>query len=95
MNEKLNGTRRALRIIKALKGKSTSGVSNKALAEALDESPVNIAILVDEGFVTRLDNGLYALSIQLTQIAMSHLSEIDKAQSRLDQLKQRSAVLIN
>ena len=54
-----------------------------------------IAILVDEGFVTRLDNGLYALSIQLTQIAMSHLSEIDKAQSRLDQLKQRSAVLIN
>lgn len=99
MNEKLNGTRRALRIIKALKGKSTSGVSNKALAEALSESPVNIsralAILVDEGFVTKLDNGLYALSVQLTQIAMSHLGEIDKAQSRLDQLKQRSAVLIN
>ena len=40
MSEKLNGTRRALRIIKALKGKSTSGVSNKALAEALNESVV-------------------------------------------------------
>lgn len=99
MSEKINSTQRALRIIDLLKGRSTSGLSNKQLADALNESPVNIsrtlAILVQEGFATKLENGFYALSVKVTQIGIAHLTELDNAQSRLNQLKQRSAVLLD
>lgn len=99
MREKTNTTQRALRIINALKGKSLSGLSNKELAERLNESPVNITratqILIDEGFVTKLDNGLFALSMKITQIGVTHLTELDNAKNRLEQLTQRSAVLLD
>ena len=42
MKEKINGTQRALRILKALKGRTMDGLSNKDLCEAIDETPVNI-----------------------------------------------------
>lgn len=98
MTEKINQTARALRIIDALKGKSLTGLSNKELADRLNESPVNIsrtiAILTDEGFVAKLENGYYALSTKITQIGVTHLTELDNAKNRLDQLAQRSAVLL-
>lgn len=98
MDNKTNQATRVLRIIDLLKGRSTSGLSNKVISESLGESPVNIsralAILMQEGFVTKLDNGFYALSVKVTQIGVTHLTEIDNAQVRLNQLKQRSAVLL-
>lgn len=99
MSEKTNSVKRALRVIKALKGKSLTGLSNKELAERLNENPVNITraiqALMEEGFVTKLDNGLFALSLQITQIGVTHLTEIDNAKRRLEQLTQRSAVLLD
>lgn len=54
MKEKINGTQRALRILKSLKGRTLDGLSNKDLCEAIDETPVNItratAVLESEGF---------------------------------------------
>lgn len=74
MDNKTNQATRVLRIIDLLKGRSTSGLSNKVISESLGESPVNIsralAILMQEGFVTKLDNGFYALSIKVTQIGV-------------------------
>ncbi|MDP8080222.1 IclR family transcriptional regulator [Phocoenobacter skyensis] len=93
MKEKTNTTQRALRIVKALKGKSLVGLSNKELADTLDESPVNItravANLVTEGFVTQLETGRYALSVQLLQIAESYRLESEKMKSRLTEMDQR------
>lgn len=56
--------RRAILIMKALKGHSLDGVSNNELAVALQESPANISrtlnTLVNEGMVQRLPTGRYA-----------------------------------
>ena len=58
MKEKINGTQRALRILKALKGRTMDGLSNKELCEAIDETPVNItratALLESEGFFAEI-----------------------------------------
>lgn len=54
MSENVNTSlRRGLRILKALKGKSLLGLSNKELAKALGESEANISramgALIEEG----------------------------------------------
>ncbi|AXO56186.1 TPA: helix-turn-helix domain-containing protein [Klebsiella pneumoniae] len=84
---------RILRVLKALKGSSLSGRSNSELAKALDESPANINralnTLIDEGLAQKLDNGRFALSVQVLQIAVAHSNEIARAQGRIDELNQR------
>ena len=91
--EKLNTTQRALRILKALKGRSLTGLTNKELCEAVGETPVNItraiAFLETEGFVQKLETGAYGLSFQLLQIAVSHEAEMQKASERLAQVRAR------
>ncbi|AAP96320.1 IclR family transcriptional regulator [[Haemophilus] ducreyi] len=91
--EKLNTTQRALRILKALKGRSLTGLTNKELCEAIGETPVNvtraIAFLEAEGFVQRLNTGAYGLSYQILQIAVSHETEMQKASERLAQVRAR------
>lgn len=89
-----NGTsaRRALRVLKALKGHALDGVANKELAEALDESPANISRALDalesEGFARKLDNGRWAHSKTMLQIAVAYYNETDTAQARLAELRQ-------
>jgi DNA-binding IclR family transcriptional regulator len=88
-------TRRALRVLKALRGATFTGVSNVELAKALGETPPNISrsldVLVDEGFVVRLDNGRYAHSIALLQIAQAHADHAARLQQRLTETAQRIA----
>lgn len=88
-------TRRVLNVIRALKGYSLGGLSNTEIAERLHESPVNItralAVLIDEGFAIKLDNGRFALSIQALQIATAHSNECNSAIDRVHQLNQRIA----
>ncbi len=85
--------RRALRIIKALKGQALTGLSNSELAQHLQESPVNITratqVLVDEGMLIKLESGRYALSSQLLHIAQLHAIEMQTAQDRLNEMQQR------
>ncbi len=88
-----NATRRALRIIKALQGKTFSGVSVTELATALDTRSSNICRdlndLASEGFVEKRGDGRYQLSISLLQIAQSHHSETERLQQRIHEYNQR------
>ncbi|GJJ80778.1 MULTISPECIES: helix-turn-helix domain-containing protein [Pasteurella] len=91
--EKPNSAERVLRIIKVLQHNSFTGLANKELAEALDESPANITrtldVLIREGFVIKLDTGKFAFSPLLAQIAMRHSVNMDKASHHIQELKQR------
>ncbi|EHK6449999.1 helix-turn-helix domain-containing protein [Salmonella enterica] len=94
MSENTNPSlRRGLRILKALKGKSLHGLSNKELAKALGESPVNITrsieVLIAEGMVQRLETGRYAPGMQLLFIAQAFSNEMAIAQARIAELNQR------
>ncbi|HFW3086954.1 TPA: helix-turn-helix domain-containing protein [Salmonella enterica subsp. enterica serovar Reading] len=94
MSENTNPSlRRGLRILKALKGRSLNGLSNRELAKALGESEVNISraigTLVDEGMVQRLESGRYAPGMQLLYIAQAFSNEMATAQARIAELNQR------
>ncbi|CAM2820484.1 helix-turn-helix domain-containing protein [Glaesserella parasuis] len=94
MSEKINSTQRALRILKALKGRTLTGLSNKELADRLNESPVNITrslqALIAEGLVVKLEEtGRFALSIQMLQIAVTHQRDTEKMQARMAEMDQR------
>ncbi|EDW2059114.1 helix-turn-helix domain-containing protein [Salmonella enterica subsp. enterica serovar Oslo] len=94
MSENINTSlRRGLRILKALKGKSLLGLSNKELAKALGESEVNISramnALIEEGLAQRLESGRYAPGMQLLYIAQAFSNEMATAQARIAELNQR------
>lgn len=84
---------RVLRVLSALKGHSIGGVSNGELSKALGETPatINRALntLISEGFALKLDNGRFALSVKMLQIAQSHANEMHSAQNRINELQQR------
>ncbi|MFY1053524.1 helix-turn-helix domain-containing protein [Ectopseudomonas khazarica] len=84
---------RILRVLKALKGYSLTGISNGELAKGLGESPANInrAIntLIAEGLAVKLDNGRFAPSVALLQIAQAHANEMSTAQHRINEINQR------
>ncbi|MFE8103586.1 helix-turn-helix domain-containing protein [Brenneria goodwinii] len=84
---------RILRVLKALRGHTLTGVSNGELAAALDDSPANVNralnTLIEEGLAQKLDNGRFALSMQTLQIAQAHANEIARAQDRINEMNQR------
>ncbi|EBX7641423.1 helix-turn-helix domain-containing protein [Salmonella enterica subsp. enterica serovar Newport] len=94
MSENTNPVlRRGLRILKALKGRSLNGLSNRELAKALGESEANISramgVLVDEGMAQRLESGRYAPGMQLLYIAQAFSNEMAAGQARIAELNQR------
>lgn len=84
---------KVLQVLKAMRGKSLSGVSNQQLSQELDEAPANITralqTLQQEGFAQQLEDGNYALSNSLLAIAHAHSQEVQRAQSRLSEHCQR------
>ncbi|WP_027670064.1 helix-turn-helix domain-containing protein [Rheinheimera baltica] len=86
---------KVLRVFKALKGHSLTGLSNGDLAKALNESPATVNrclnTLVAEGMAMQLDSGRYALSVAALQIAQAHATEISRATNRINELNQRVA----
>lgn len=88
-----NSAARALRVLRALRGHSLDGLGNAELARALGESPatINRALntLIAEGCAVRLDDGRYALSVGLLQIAQAHTDEVTRGQRRIDELSRR------
>ena len=93
MNEKINSAQRALRVIKVVQNNSFVGLSNKDIAQALNESPTNISrtldVLKNEGFVIKLESGKFAFSSLFAQIAMRHAANMDKASAQINEMKQR------
>lgn len=84
---------RVLRVLKALRGHSLTGLSNGELAKALGESPATINrclnTLIAEGLATRLETGRYAMSVAVLQIAQAHANEMAYAQQRINEINQR------
>ncbi|MFU8924920.1 helix-turn-helix domain-containing protein [Acinetobacter puyangensis] len=89
---------KVLRVIKAMRGHSLSGVSIKQLSEQLGEpaSQVHRALqtLIDEGFAKQEPNGLYTIGTAMVQIATSHYSEIERAKARIAEVEQRTSINI-
>ena len=88
-----DSARRALRVLKALRGHTLAGLSNTDLAKALGESPANITrymdTLIESGFATRLDTGRFAPSIGFLQYAMATAEELQRAQARITGIQAR------
>lgn len=78
---------RALQVLKALKGHTLTGLSNKYLADTLGCTPSEISLSLNtleaEGLVTKLDNGRYAHSVQMLQIAHAHATHINQLQNKI------------
>lgn len=95
MSENFGSARRVLRVLMAMRGATFTGVSNSDLAATLQESASNISralqVLVEEGFVTKLDNGRYAHSIALLQIAQGHADHTARLTARMAETAQRIA----
>ena len=84
---------KVLRVLIALQGHCLNGLSNSDLASALKESPATINrccnTLIESGLVTQLDNGRFAHSITMLQIAQSTATELSRASDRISELTQR------
>ena len=84
-----------MKVLKALKGHSFTGISNKELAEQLDVSPAHISRdlddLITEGLVTKLDNGRFAHSVQMLQIAQAYSNQVARLQAQISETHQRIA----
>lgn len=92
----VKGAEKVLKVLKALRGHSLQGISNRDLAEKLDESPSQITralqTLVSEGLAKKDENDLYTLGTSVVQIAKSHLAEIERAKARIAEIEQRTSV---
>ncbi|SAY50911.1 helix-turn-helix domain-containing protein [Neisseria weaveri] len=86
---------RLLKVLKALKGHSFTGVSNKELADALDMKPTQVSRdledLMAEGLVMKLDNGRFAHSVQMLQIAQAYSNQVARLQAQINETNQRIA----
>lgn len=84
---------RTLKVLKALKGYTLTGLSNGDIARMINDSPVNVTrslqTLIQEGLVIKLDNGLFAHSVQMLQIAQAHAIHINKMQDQIIEMNQR------
>jgi len=94
--ESISSARRVLRVLKALKGHTSTGVSNKELVEGLGESEVNICRalkeLEAEGLAAKLDNGRWSHSVAMLQIATAHTTQMANLQDRMTEINRRVAV---
>lgn len=91
-----NTSIRALQVIKAMRGKTFSGISVKELADSLNTSSTNVCRtlddLVSEGFAEKRPDGRYQLSVAMLQIATSHTDETQRLQRRIEEYNQRIGV---
>lgn len=81
---------RILQVFKALHNHPLIGISNKELADNLGFTAVQVsrdlADLMAEGLVQRLDNGNYAYSIRTLQIAENYRKQHERITARLNEL---------
>lgn len=95
MSRTVSGAGRVLRLLKALKGHTVTGLSNAELAQLTNDSPSNVTravqTLIEEGYAVKLDNGRFAHSIAMLQIAQAHAEHMARLTGRLHEINQRVA----
>ena len=84
---------KVLKVLYALRGNYIFGLSNKQLAESLNESPSSITralqTLEADGWAEKRDNGNYAPSMKAVRFSTSCKEEYDRVQARIAEYKQR------
>ncbi|MHC8400971.1 helix-turn-helix domain-containing protein [Pseudomonas sp. MDT1-17] len=95
MNRTVSAAARVLRALKALKGHTVTGLSNTELAHLTQDSPSNITramqTLIEEGLAVKLDNGRFAHSVGVLQIAQAHAEHMARLTGRMQEINQRIA----
>ncbi|CUI61273.1 MULTISPECIES: helix-turn-helix domain-containing protein [Achromobacter] len=96
MNEApINSAQRVLRIWKALRGHTLTGLSNQEIAAMTGESPTNVtralATLMTEDLVTKYENGRYAHGMATLQFAQAHADHCARMSARITEINQRIA----
>jgi len=95
----INSAQRVLRVFKALRGHTLTGLSNQELAAATGESAANVsravATLMAESLVVKLDNGRYAHGIATLQMAQAHAEHCARMTTRMTEINQRIAAGIH
>jgi DNA-binding IclR family transcriptional regulator len=95
MNRSVSAAARVLRALKALKGHTVTGLSNAELAHLTQDSPCNISramqALIEEGLAVKLENGRFAHSVGMLQIAQAHAEHMARLTDRMQEINQRIA----
>jgi DNA-binding IclR family transcriptional regulator len=95
MSRTASSAGRVLGVLKALKGHTLTGLSNTELAQLTQDSPSNISramqTLIEEGLAVKLDNGRFAHSIGMLQIAQAHAEHMARLTHRMHEINQRIA----
>lgn len=95
MSRTASGAARVLGVLKALKGHTVTGLSNTELAQLTKNSPSNITramqTLIEEGLAVKLDNGRFAHSVEMLQIAQAHAEHMARLTQRMQEINQRIA----
>ena len=92
MRRPMSPMKRVLRVLKALKGHTVTGLSNSELAFLTQDSPSNVTramqTLIEEGLALKLDNGRFAHSVGVLQIAQAHAEHVARLNGRMQELNQ-------
>lgn len=95
MSRTVSAAARVLRVLKALKGHTVTGLSNTELAHLTQDSPSNITramqTLIEEGLAVKLENGRFAHSVGVLQIAQAHAEHMARLTNRMQEINQRIA----
>ncbi|MDS9879396.1 helix-turn-helix domain-containing protein [Pseudomonas protegens] len=95
MSRTVSAAARVLRVLKALKGHTVTGLSNNDLAQLTQDSSSNITramqTLIEEGLAVKLDNGRFAHSVGVLQIAQAHAEHMARLTNRMQEINQRIA----
>jgi len=78
-----------------VEGPHGDGLSNSELAFLTQDSPSNITramqTLIEEGLAVKLDNGRFAHSVGVLQIAQAHAEHMVRLTGRMQEINQRIA----
>ncbi len=89
----IKSAEKVLKVLFALRGNYIFGLSNKQLAESLNETPTSITrslqTLEANGWAEKRDNGNYAPSIKAVRFSTACKEEYDRVQARIAEYKQR------
>jgi len=85
---------RILKILMFLAGHEVDGLAPGVIASSLSINPSNVTHDMENLLIAGLaektpDKGTWRLTPRITQVALSMMNELDRHQTKLDELKQR------